>query len=771
MSGHIVKITLEDTHPPVWRRIVLPEHISFYDLHRIIQTVFGWDNYHLHEFTLPDMELCITDSEQNTWEDSLSEDDTDVDDFLMESRWIRYTYDFGDDWRHKIVYEKEQKDYQERYATVIKAKGNNFEEDCGGVWSKEDGENRIPFSMETVNEQLKEIECSVIQSPEESKEMIEYKKNWKEIMQMAKEVGKLLKAEKVAQKSDRKSIQQKELEDWQVFWEERQNWDETEKGKPDFGDKKSAGQYEQMILPGLGMEKEIWEEPILSRYRIEKQTGTESHRELLQKLDKVRLRDYCKYLGIIAEDESTGKELAELVWCCLREHSEYYLYILDSEDKKYFSEILELPDGQVPAPPYSETIYRAVLLGIMEIKTDRKKRKEKAEIILAADAEKIFSGLNEKICEQTYDFLEKTNRRISCYIKEYGLIEMNALYEKYKEDFEEEITKADFFRVVFWHCRFNNFVTTLVSTVDQAWYVTHTELDIEKVYLDSLKFESELGYRPIPKEELLKWETGLGVVYPCWQRLVEMFFQGAEMESNETGELVTELYWKVANGATSSELLEFADMWVELEDNGSLMSLWYSLMDVCLHTGLPMLKGYSREEYGKLTGKNPYELQLIDSEFTEDEMDEDTPIFALPIYIQQAVMEALNISDAVLRSKRLEEIMRELGKENGDLLYFLTCSYLEGGKLSKADKSAFRLMKIFPEDESVLSLYDAINSSIEESAGAFGAARVSDVSEWEPFTGVSTGNTTYQRTERKIGRNEPCPCGSGKKYKHCCGRN
>ena len=21
---------------------------------------------------------------------------------------------------------------------------------------------------------------------------------------------------------------------------------------------------------------------------------------------------------------------------------------------------------------------------------------------------------------------------------------------------------------------------------------------------------------------------------------------------------------------------------------------------------------------------------------------------------------------------------------------------------------------------------------------------------------------------RKVGRNEPCPCGSGKKYKHCC---
>ncbi len=25
--------------------------------------------------------------------------------------------------------------------------------------------------------------------------------------------------------------------------------------------------------------------------------------------------------------------------------------------------------------------------------------------------------------------------------------------------------------------------------------------------------------------------------------------------------------------------------------------------------------------------------------------------------------------------------------------------------------------------------------------------------------------------EQKVGRNDPCPCGSGKKYKNCCGRN
>lgn len=30
---------------------------------------------------------------------------------------------------------------------------------------------------------------------------------------------------------------------------------------------------------------------------------------------------------------------------------------------------------------------------------------------------------------------------------------------------------------------------------------------------------------------------------------------------------------------------------------------------------------------------------------------------------------------------------------------------------------------------------------------------------------------TVKRKTPKIGRNDPCPCGSGKKYKHCCGRN
>ncbi|MBN2439763.1 MAG: SEC-C domain-containing protein, partial [Spirochaetales bacterium] len=35
---------------------------------------------------------------------------------------------------------------------------------------------------------------------------------------------------------------------------------------------------------------------------------------------------------------------------------------------------------------------------------------------------------------------------------------------------------------------------------------------------------------------------------------------------------------------------------------------------------------------------------------------------------------------------------------------------------------------------------------------------------------ASPQNIQIKRTTQKVGRNEPCPCGSGKKYKHCCGQ-
>ena len=39
------------------------------------------------------------------------------------------------------------------------------------------------------------------------------------------------------------------------------------------------------------------------------------------------------------------------------------------------------------------------------------------------------------------------------------------------------------------------------------------------------------------------------------------------------------------------------------------------------------------------------------------------------------------------------------------------------------------------------------------------------------ITAQAQQNNAIIRTTAKVGRNDPCPCGSGKKYKNCCGRN
>lgn len=59
----------------------------------------------------------------------------------------------------------------------------------------------------------------------------------------------------------------------------------------------------------------------------------------------------------------------------------------------------------------------------------------------------------------------------------------------------------------------------------------------------------------------------------------------------------------------------------------------------------------------------------------------------------------------------------------------------------------------------------------EDSGGIWGA----DDEEWmkEDDFGWFTREAApqpYVRSTPKIGRNDPCPCGSGKKYKKCCGK-
>jgi uncharacterized protein len=60
----------------------------------------------------------------------------------------------------------------------------------------------------------------------------------------------------------------------------------------------------------------------------------------------------------------------------------------------------------------------------------------------------------------------------------------------------------------------------------------------------------------------------------------------------------------------------------------------------------------------------------------------------------------------------------------------------------------------------------ALESRHEEFAASLGDSVIAIMDWWLP---TRKAKSTLRREEPKVGRNDPCPCGSGKKFKQCCG--
>lgn len=157
MKALKLKISLRGSRPPIWRRVIVDPNSSFWDLHSVIQDLFGWDDCHLHGFE--------TASKPN--EDRYLLEVLDIDltsgiehagapkpqkqpyprNFYCDERaeklgeWITpkrnkfyYTYDFGDSWMHEIILEKivDVDDADFNFAHYLGGKRAGLEEDSRG---------------------------------------------------------------------------------------------------------------------------------------------------------------------------------------------------------------------------------------------------------------------------------------------------------------------------------------------------------------------------------------------------------------------------------------------------------------------------------------------------------------------------------------------------------------------------------------------------------------------------------------------------------------
>jgi pRiA4b ORF-3-like protein len=125
---HQLKITLLDTDPPIWRRVLVRSGTTLAELHRVIQVAMGWEGYHLHSFGVVGWGAY---------------DDLD-DDREATTLWriaprpgdgLGYRYDFGDDWDHEVLVEKVLvAGRRHAYPVCLAGRRACPPEDSGGPW-------------------------------------------------------------------------------------------------------------------------------------------------------------------------------------------------------------------------------------------------------------------------------------------------------------------------------------------------------------------------------------------------------------------------------------------------------------------------------------------------------------------------------------------------------------------------------------------------------------------------------------------------------------
>ena len=121
--------------PAVYRKLKVPENLTFDQFHTAIQRAFGWHNCHLYAFS----EIGYRSAFQIEMPDPDNEGDS-IDSrkvklkeiFKHEKQTFTYIYDFGDDWTHKITLEKITPEKIIR-PSCIGGKGKCPPEDCGGI--------------------------------------------------------------------------------------------------------------------------------------------------------------------------------------------------------------------------------------------------------------------------------------------------------------------------------------------------------------------------------------------------------------------------------------------------------------------------------------------------------------------------------------------------------------------------------------------------------------------------------------------------------------
>ena len=131
-----LRIELSDISPPIWRRVDVPVDFPLRRVHDLIQAVFDWRDYHLHQFEIGDRIYGAPEYDDGDIGGQKLYSDRNIRLAALLDRGVErfiYRYDFGDDWEHVVTVEGalEAEDGVE-YPILVDGARRAPPEDCGG---------------------------------------------------------------------------------------------------------------------------------------------------------------------------------------------------------------------------------------------------------------------------------------------------------------------------------------------------------------------------------------------------------------------------------------------------------------------------------------------------------------------------------------------------------------------------------------------------------------------------------------------------------------
>lgn len=134
-KAYQIKITLRDIKPEIWRRFLVRDDITLFQLHQVILAVMGWAGYHIHNFRVSGKEYATPDPEFDLEGKIINDKKVLLHDVIKkEGAKFEYVYDFGDNWEHDLVVEKISPiDPKTKYPLCIDGARACPPEDCGST--------------------------------------------------------------------------------------------------------------------------------------------------------------------------------------------------------------------------------------------------------------------------------------------------------------------------------------------------------------------------------------------------------------------------------------------------------------------------------------------------------------------------------------------------------------------------------------------------------------------------------------------------------------